>query len=54
MRRSNFLSLEEQLGIFLYMSMTGLSIHHVAECFQHANDEISMYVLSANFLQSVD
>ena len=49
MRRSKFLSLKEQLAIFLYMSMTGVSICHVAERFQHANDTISMYVLSANF-----
>jgi hypothetical protein len=49
MRRSKFFSLEEQLAIFLYMSVTGLSIRHVAEWFQHANDTISMYVLSANF-----
>ena len=45
MRRSKFLSLEEQLAIFLYISVTGLSIRHVAEHFQHANDTISMYVL---------
>jgi hypothetical protein len=42
MRRSKFLSLEEKLAIFLYMSVTGLSIRHVAERFQHANDTISM------------
>ena len=45
MRRSKFLSLEEQLAIFLYISVTGLSIRHIAEHFQHANDTISMYVL---------
>jgi hypothetical protein len=48
MRRSKFLSLEEQLAIFLYMSVTGLSIRHVAERFQHSNATISMYVLSEN------
>jgi hypothetical protein len=42
MRRSKFLSLEEKLAIFLYMSVTGLSIRHVAERFQHANGTISM------------
>jgi len=34
-------TLEEQLAIFLYTSVTGLSIHHVGERFQHANGTIS-------------
>ena len=49
MRRSKHLSLEEQLVVFLYMSVTGLSICHVAKHFQHANDTISMYVPSEIF-----
>lgn len=39
---SRHISLEEQLAIFLYSSVTGLSIRHVGEHFQHANDTISM------------
>ncbi|KAF9235700.1 hypothetical protein BU15DRAFT_23857, partial [Melanogaster broomeanus] len=31
---SRFVSLEEQLAIFLYMSVTGLTIRHVGEHFQ--------------------
>jgi hypothetical protein len=38
---SKFVSLEEQLAIFLYTSMTGLSIRHVVERFQHSNETIS-------------
>jgi hypothetical protein len=38
---SRNMSLEEQLAIFLYMSVTGLSIRHVGERFQHANETIS-------------
>ena len=34
-------TLQEQLAIFLYMSVTGLSIRHVGERFQHANGTIS-------------
>jgi hypothetical protein len=36
-----FVSLEEQLAIFLYTSMTGLSIRHVVERFQRLNETIS-------------
>jgi hypothetical protein len=38
---SKFVSLKEQLAIFLYTSMTGLSIRHVAERFQWSNKMIS-------------
>lgn len=38
---SRFVSLEEQLAIFLYTSVTGLSIRHVAERFQCLNKMIS-------------
>jgi hypothetical protein len=34
-------TLQEQLAIFLYMSVTGLSIRHTGERFQHANGTIS-------------
>ena len=42
---SKFVSLEEQLAIFLYFCVTGLSIRHVGERFQRSNDTISRYVL---------
>ena len=38
-------SLNEQVAIFLYMCVTGLSIWHVAERFQCSNDTISMWVI---------
>lgn len=37
--------LEEQLAIFLYMCVTGLTIRHVAERFQRSNETISKYVI---------
>jgi hypothetical protein len=40
---SRHISLEEQVAIFLYMSVTGLSIQHVSERFQHSNETISLY-----------
>jgi len=30
--------LEERVAIFLYMCVTGLSIRHVGESFQHCNE----------------
>ncbi|KXN91258.1 hypothetical protein AN958_01580 [Leucoagaricus sp. SymC.cos] len=39
---SCYVSLEEQLVIFLYVSVTGLTIHNTGECFQQANATISM------------
>ena len=41
---SKFVSLEEWLAIFLYMSVTGLIIRHVGEHFQQSNETISRYV----------
>jgi hypothetical protein len=38
---SRHVDLEEQVAIFLYMCVTGLSIRHVGERFQHANETIS-------------
>jgi hypothetical protein len=42
------ITVEEQAAIFLYMSVTGLSIVHVGERFQRANDTISKYVILQN------
>ena len=41
---SKYVSLEEQLAIFLYICVTGLPIRHVGERFQRSNDTISRYV----------
>ena len=38
---SKHLSLEEKLAIFLYASVTGLSIRHLGERFQRSNETIS-------------
>jgi len=38
---SKFVSLEEQVAIFLYTSITGLTTRHVGERFQRSNDTIS-------------
>jgi hypothetical protein len=40
---SKYVTLEEQLAIFLYMSVTGLTIRHVGERFQRSNETISRY-----------
>jgi hypothetical protein len=34
--------LDEQAAIFLYMCVTGLSVRHVGERFQHSNETISL------------
>jgi hypothetical protein len=39
--RSKYVSLEEQLAIFLYISVTGLTIRHVGERFQRSNETVS-------------
>ena len=39
---SRWVSLEEQLAIFLYTCVTGLPVRHVGECFQRANSTISL------------
>ena len=43
--QSRYVSLEEQLAIFLYMCVTGLTIWHAGERFQHSNATISKWVL---------
>lgn len=40
---SRDVSLEEQVAIFLYACVTGLSIRHIGERFQHSNETISKY-----------
>ena len=40
---SKHITLEEQLAIFLYMSVTGLTIQHVGKCLQWSNKTISHY-----------
>jgi hypothetical protein len=42
--RSKYVSLEEQLAIFLYISVTGLTIRHVGERFQRSNETVSRSV----------
>ena len=39
------ISMEEQAAIFLYTCVTGLSLRHVGERFQHSTVTISKYVL---------
>ena len=38
---ARYVSLEEQLAIFLYTCVTGLPVRHVGERFQRSNDTIS-------------
>ena len=40
---SKYVQLEEQLAIFLSMSITGLTIWHTGKHFQHSNQTISKY-----------
>lgn len=42
--------LEEQLGIFLYRCVTGVSVRHAGERFQRSNDTISKYVILGSCL----
>ena len=52
---SKYVSLEEQLAIFLYISVMGLTIRHTGEWFQHSNDTISKCFLSScqvHFIQT--
>jgi hypothetical protein len=44
-RQSKFVMLEEQLAIFLYICVTGLSLRHVCEHFQRASETASKYVI---------
>jgi hypothetical protein len=46
---SRCVTLDEQLAIFLYTSVTGLSIRHVGERFQRATDTVSRYVPAISF-----
>jgi hypothetical protein len=41
---SRHVTLEEQLAIFLYASVTGLSVRHLGERFQRSNETISKYL----------
>ena len=43
LRPSKHILNEEQVAIFLYGSVTGLSIRHLGKWFQHSNDTISHY-----------
>jgi len=40
-KNSKFMSLEEQVAIFLYTCVTGLTTRHVGERFQRSNATIS-------------
>ena len=44
-------TLQEQLAIFLYISVTGLSIRHAGERFQHANATISKWALQLSLMK---
>jgi hypothetical protein len=48
--RLKFVTLEEQLAIFLYTCVTGLSLSHICECFQRATETASKYVYSFVFI----
>ena len=39
---SKFVTLEEQLAIFLYCSVTDLTVRHLGEWFQRSNDTITL------------
>lgn len=51
---SRDVTLQEQVAIFLYTCVTGLSIQHVGERFQHSNETISKYVYIFHFSQHVN
>jgi hypothetical protein len=40
-KNSKYVSLEEQLAIYLYACVTGLTIRHLGEHFQRSNETIS-------------
>lgn len=40
---SRHITAQEQVAILLYMCVTGLSVRHVGERFQHSNETISRY-----------
>jgi hypothetical protein len=45
---SRYVTTKEQLSIFLYKCVTGLSVWHVGEHFQCSNDTISQYIFLAH------
>ena len=47
---SKFVSLEEQVAIFLYASVTGLTVWHLGKRFQQSNETIAKY---SNYLTLV-
>ena len=49
LRPSRNVTSEEKLSIFLYKCVTGLSVEHVGERFQHSNDTISGYFIQLYF-----
>ena len=49
---SRRVTLEEQLAIFLYMCMTGLTVCHVGERFQRSSNMISWYFYMLNTLRT--
>jgi hypothetical protein len=50
---SKYVSLEEQLAIFLYTCVTGLTIRHVGERFQRSNETISRCVPEFSLVASL-
>ena len=49
LRSSKHVFLEEQLAIFLYVCVTGLSLRHSSERFQRSNETTSKYILRLFF-----
>jgi len=54
LRSSRHVFLEEQLAIFLYTCVTGLSLRHVSERFQRANETTLKYILFLLPLDMID
>ena len=50
---SRFVTLEEQLVIFLYCSVTGLTIRHLGESFQRPNDTITLWALQILYIRVI-
>ena len=49
---SRRVTLEEQLAIFLYTCVTGLTVRHVGKHFQHSSNMISQYFYMLNTLRT--
>jgi hypothetical protein len=49
LKNSKFIFLEEQIAIFLYTCVTGLSLRHVGERFQHSGETISKLSLFVDY-----